>query len=424
MDDLKFDCPHCNQSLEAPEELFGQSVDCPACKGLIVIPNPRAVLAPLPETSQQPAPQSSIPDVNMRQVIWSVVAPGQMAIASQDPNKILSLGPDCIPTVIDVFLRPQDPSTGIACNQAVLAIVLASFAGKGNRDAANFLCRIANDEVALFDFNGQAAYGIAKEFASRHNHSDVSEKLKYVQIPADFEIIKSSASDTNGNPLEIRHKSIGIELVYVVAGEFMMGAQDGIIDETPVHKVKLTKGYYIGKYEVTQSQWEAVMGDNPSYFKNSGKYAPVENVSWDNCHEFCRKIGGGLRLPTEAEWEFAARGGNKSKRVIYSGGDNLDQCAWYAINSRNSTHPVGEKKANELGLYDMSGNVWEWCFDWYGDYPSGSIIDPTGVSSGSRRVYRGGSWNSSAWLCRSTARFWPSPVEYGHYLGFRLALHP
>lgn len=252
----------------------------------------------------------------------------------------------------------------------------------------------------------------------------ISFKSKIVQIPIGFDVVKDPVSDTNGWASEIRHKATGIEMVYVVPGEFMMGSslseQHREKDEIQ-HKVKLTSGYYIGKFEVTQGQWETVMGNNPSNFK-IGKDSPVETISWDDCQDFCRKLGGGFRLPTEAEWEFAARGGKKSKGFIYSGGDNLDEVGWYDKNSGNKTHSVGQMKANELGLHDMSGNVWEWCSDWHGEYLTGLTINPTGIISGSDRMGRGGCWFNSIWFARSAYRFWSTPSSRKSFLGFRLSL--
>ena len=243
-----------------------------------------------------------------------------------------------------------------------------------------------------------------------------SLKSKLALIPDGFEEVKSLSAYTDGSPLEIRHKVTGIEMVYVALGEFMMGSptsESGRAVSTSdemQHKVKMEKGYYIGKYEVTQSQWQAVMGNNPSEFKNAGKNAPVEGVSWDDCQTFCRKIGTSFRLPTEEEWEFAARGGNKSKRFIYSGSNSVDEVAWYEENSGKTTHPVGQKKPNELGLYDMSGNVWEWCSDWYKKYPGGTF---TGVDPGSYHVLRGGSYYYDGQYCRSAQRIWGMAAPEG-----------
>ena len=217
-------------------------------------------------------------------------------------------------------------------------------------------------------------------------------------------------------------------MVYVSSGTFTMGAtneqgSDAGSDEKPTHSVTLSS-YYICKYEVTQALWRAVMGSNPSNFK--GDNLPVELVSWDDCQTFINRLnsytGRNFRLPTEAEWEFAARGGNYSRHYKYSGSNYISDVAWYDGNSGNRTHPVGTKQANELGLYDMSGNVYEWCSDGYGSYSSYSQNDPTGPNSGSRRVPRGGSWRNNAKYCRSSCRDNYAPGDRGYYLGLRLVL--
>ena len=199
---------------------------------------------------------------------------------------------------------------------------------------------------------------------------------------------------------------------------------DAFDDEKPTHSVTLSS-YYICKYEVTQALWRAVMGSNPSEIK--GDNLPVECVSWDDCQTFINRLnsytGRNFRLPTEAEWEFAARGGNYSRHYKYSGSNNIDDVAWYGDNSGNHSHPVGAKQANELGLYDMSGNVCEWCSDWYGSYSSYSQNDPTGPNSGSYRVFRGGSrYVVHAWGCRSSCRCGITPGDRYNGLGLRLAL--
>ena len=234
---------------------------------------------------------------------------------------------------------------------------------------------------------------------------------------------------SGGNTISIPVKNgITIDMVKVKVGSFKMGAttemQNPYDDEKPVHKVILTNDYYMGKYEVTQALWQAVMGSNPSYFK--GDDLPVEQVSWDDCQEFISKLnsmtGRKFRLPTEAEWEYAARGGRKSKGYQYSGSSNISDVAWYDGNSGNKTHPVGTKQANKLGIYDMSGNVWEWCQDWHGSYVSSSLTNPAGAVSGSNRVYRGGSWCSLAGNCRSSCRECDTLGYCYINLGFRLVL--
>ena len=219
-----------------------------------------------------------------------------------------------------------------------------------------------------------------------------------------------------------------IEMVFVKGGTFTMGAtaeqgSDASSNEKPTHSVKLSD-FYIGKYEVTQAQWKAVMGTNPSNWK--GDNLPVENVSWNDVQEFISKLnaqtGKKYRLPTEAEWEYAARGGNQSKGYKYSGSNSISNIAWYDANSNKMTHIVGQKSPNELGIYDMSGNVWEWCQDWLGNYSSSFQTNPIGPSSGSYRVLRGGSWSYIARTCRVSIRGYSKPVDRYNRHGFRLAL--
>ena len=237
----------------------------------------------------------------------------------------------------------------------------------------------------------------------------------------------SVASGSNAISIPVKD-GISIEMVKVEAGTFMMGATSEMKHpyhwEKPVHQVTLTNDYYMGKYEVTQALWEVVMGSNPSNFK--GDNLPVEEVSWNDCQEFISKLnsmtGRKFRLPTEAEWEYAARGGKKSRGYQYSGSNSISDVAWYSGNSGRVTHPVGTKQANELGIYDMSGNVYEWCSDWYGSYSSSSQTNPTGADSGSSRVYRGGSWIYIAWLCRLSYRAGNTPGYRSYGLGLRLAL--
>ena len=214
--------------------------------------------------------------------------------------------------------------------------------------------------------------------------------------------------------------------VFVKGGTFQMGSNKGDGDEKPVHSVTVSD-FYMGKYEVTQKQWREVMGNNPSRFK--GDNLPVEKVSWNDIQQFLRKLnaktGKTYRLPTEAEWGYAARGGAKSRGYKYAGSNNIDEVAWYGYSkSGKKTHPVGQKKPNELGIYDMSGNVWEWCSDWKGSYSSSSQTNPTGASSGSRRVHRGGSWVNIASYSRVVNRSSSMPDGRDSYLGFRLVVVP
>lgn len=214
---------------------------------------------------------------------------------------------------------------------------------------------------------------------------------------------------------------MNIETISVVGGTFKMGSETGHPDECPVHEVTLSD-FEIGKYPVTQAQWVEIMGSNPSHFK--GDDLPVESVSWEDVQLFIEKLnektGLNYRLPSEAEWEYAARGGQLSNGFKYAGSDNLNDVAWYRGNSGSKTHPVGLKASNELGIYDMSGNIYEWCADWYDSYTSDSQTNPIGPLTGDCRVVRVGSWYYYVDNCQvSFLSFW---IPYDWYLrtGFRL----
>ena len=214
----------------------------------------------------------------------------------------------------------------------------------------------------------------------------------------------------------------GIQFVWVPAGEFLMGSTsaEARSNEQPLTRVRISQGFFLGKYEVTQAEWEAVMGSNPSHFTECGPDCPVEQVSWDDVQEFIRRLNATVgeeryRLPTEAEWEYAARAGTSGDRY-----GNLDAIAWCGGNGGWRTHPVGRKAPNAFGLHDMLGNVWEWVEDWAGAYPGGAVTDPRGPGSGSRRVIRGGGWGSIARGCRASFRGNGSPGSRGSTLGFRL----
>lgn len=224
------------------------------------------------------------------------------------------------------------------------------------------------------------------------------------------------------------------DMVTVESGIFTMGCipeRDGECreNELPAHKVSL-RSFQIGKYEVTQAQWRAVMEDNPSYFKNCGGDCPIEKVSWDEVQDFLKKLnqmtGQEFRLPTEAEWEFAARGGNLSKNYKYSGSNDLEEVAWYWENSNQRPHEVGTKKGNGLGLYDMTGNVWEWCDDYYdaGFYETSPESNPKNTTSSSFRVLRGGSWFNIPYYCRAAGRVRGYPNDRNDLIGFRCAKTP
>lgn len=220
---------------------------------------------------------------------------------------------------------------------------------------------------------------------------------------------------------------VEFKMIRVEGGSFMMGSPDSDSDayerEKPQHRVTLSD-YYIGETQVTQALWKAVMGKNLSCYKGANN--PVDMVSWEDCQEFIKKLnqqtGLTFTLPTEAQWEYAARGGNKSKGYKYAGSNNIEDVAWYGDNSGGKSHPVKQKKANELGLYDMSGNVWEWCQDRYGNYNSSAQTNATGPVTGSGRMLRGGCWGSGAGICCVAYRINRRPVHRYISYGFRLSL--
>ena len=261
-----------------------------------------------------------------------------------------------------------------------------------------------------------------------------------------FAVTLVSCGDDKDEPLPFDKtytvNGVSFKMITVEGGTFIMGAtsQQGSddFDLEPDHLVTLSN-YSIGQTEVTQALWLAVMGSNPSYFSSDNNYAenlqrPVECVSWNDCQTFIAKLnqltGKNFRLPTEAEWEYAARGGKLSKGYEYAGSNTIDNVAWYYDNSGNlgsnnpdgGTHTVATKAPNELGLYDMSGNVWEWCQDWYGDYTSGEQKNPTGPASGFGRVIRGGCWYYKALYCHVLIRRPYVPLSASNNVGLRIAL--
>lgn len=241
---------------------------------------------------------------------------------------------------------------------------------------------------------------------------------------------QSNRSNSNAKPMTEEErviKNIIKNMVFVEGGTFTMGATpeqggDANDKEKPAHQVTLSS-FYISKYEVTQHEWQVIMGNNPASFKGNDM-RPVDGVSVYDCHDFIKKLndltGYVFRLPTEAEWEYAARGGKKSRGYKYAGSNNVDEVAWYDATSGDQSHPVGKKKPNELGLYDMSGNVFEWCEDYYGDYTSEPQTNPKGATYGMTRICRGGRWLTSAEYCRVSDREeFVSNYSYGN--GLRLA---
>jgi formylglycine-generating enzyme required for sulfatase activity len=251
------------------------------------------------------------------------------------------------------------------------------------------------------------------------------------------------SSPASGQQLKEFTNSIGMKLVLIPAGTFSMGSPVGEdpsrSDDELTHEVTISEPFYLGVVEVTQGQYEKVMGRTPSFFSkqelrtsDSSMY-PVERVSWKDAVSFCEKLSEKLdekaagrlyRLPTEAEWEYACRAGSNSAFCFGSSPDSLGSYAWFEKNSGSKTHPGGEKKANAWGLYDMHGNVWEWCQDWWGDFPARSVTDPRGPDSGVQRVLRGGGWDDDAGGCRSAYRNRNFPSNRYFSIGFRIAMSP
>ena len=282
--------------------------------------------------------------------------------------------------------------------------------------------------VGISPMSLNLTYG-SHEIKAERNGKTVSKNIEVSQVETHGRVSSIDKCELTffGNQT-ITVNGVYFTMIAVEGGTFQMGAtleqgSDADNDEKPVHSVTLSD-YYIGETEVTQELWTAVMGENPSSFKGNNK--PVERVSWNDCQEFIKKLnqltGKNFRLPTEAEWEYAARGGNKSKGYKYGGSNTIGNVALYTDNSSYRTHDVKTKQANELGIYDMSGNVYEWCQDWYGSYSRSSQTNPTGPSSGSSRVLRGGSWDYSAGCCRVSYRNFNCPGGGSSSIGFRLVL--
>lgn len=238
-------------------------------------------------------------------------------------------------------------------------------------------------------------------------------------------------SCTDNNKVNVKDytvNGVSFKMIAVDGGSFVMGSPENAPgaerDEFPAHKVTVSS-FYMAETEVTQELWTAVMGNNPSGYTDDAQL-PVESVTWNDCQQFIAKLneitGGSFRLPTEAEWEYAARGGNRSKGYVYCGSDTLANVGWYKDNAEERPHKVKLLAPNELGLYDMSGNIWEWCSDWMGDYTAEDAVDPQGAAEGRARIVRGGSWLVDAAVCRPADRSSGAPRGGGCIVGLRLAI--
>ena len=319
------------------------------------------------------------------------------------------------------------PSTTVSKSKPLFAavsapaLVVCPVCGRKNEQKDTFRCRECGrdnlclrhqDAESFLCYECEAEWKQKAEAAERarkaHERAEAERKAAEAAMP--------KAGDTKTIVLPGGAK---MEMVWCPPGEFMMGSPEsemGRKDNETQHRVTLTKGFWMAKTPVTQAQWGSVMGNNPAKFK--GQDRPVECVSWGDCIEFCRKAGQGLQLPTEAQWEYACRAGTTG---AYGGTGRLADMGWYYVNSGLKTHPVGQKQPNAWGLYDMHGNVWEWCADCYGDYPNGPVTAPQGASFGSYRLLRGGGWDGDAGGCRSAYRYHFNPSLAYDYLGFRPA---
>ncbi|MGQ1910994.1 SUMF1/EgtB/PvdO family nonheme iron enzyme [Marinifilum sp. RC60d5] len=349
---------------------------------------------------------------------WKVVAKDENDLESS--STIFSFTTkdksNTVPTV-PILTLPTDKSTDVALDLSLIweestdadgdKITYTVYLGESDNLSENEL--IASD-VNTLNYKPEGL-----EYSKNYYWKVIAKDTKGASSSSS---VFSFTTSANSSP------STDIEMITVQGGTFQMGFNYGDSDEQPIHTVTISS-FEIGKYEVTQAQWESVMGSNPSYHK--GDNLPVERVSWNTIQTFISKLneqtGLEYRLPTEAEWEFAARGGNSSNDNSYAGSNTVEDVAWYDNNSDGKTHDIGTKQANELGIYDMSGNVYEWCSDWYYEsYGSDAVTNPTGPTSGSSRVSRGGGWHAAGGYCHVANRAPFDPSEKGNALGLRLAL--
>lgn len=350
-------------------------------------------------------------------------------------------------------------------NPASGDVYIFSIEGEPDQNMVNCILATIPQNVKVFidgEFMGNTHHGLLSFMLQKGSHKltlsaedymtmekdldfvDNLTKLNYVLAPEEDsrqEVFVNQYDDRTRGYAELDISDLGLEMVYVKGGTYRMGVSDSKDYFLRAHEVELND-YYIGKYEVTQKQYRLVMKDNPSYFLSDGQNRPVETVSWYEAVEFCNRLSeseglercylingkdvswnenaNGYRLPTEAEWEYAAKGGHKRTDTKYPGTDRVKNCAWFAGNSISESKNVGEKDSNELGLCDMGGNVWEWCYDWYSIYPKTKETNPKGANLSKYRVSRGGSWYSSPWNCSCTNRDCDIPEKQSSNLGFRV----
>ncbi len=333
-------------------------------------------------------------------------------------------------------------------NEGTYTVTVSNIAGVANSQKATLTVMDAGDIISIIPIANSTKVridfaGMLQESSDMKNWKDVTDKSPYTTGVWSGKRFYRSYVEVDNNLSIPLSDTVNLDMIWIESGSFIEGSpisELGRFASERQHEVTLTEGYWLGKYEVTQAQYQAVMGKNPSYFK--GDDLPVECVSWDDAANFCAKLteieraagrlpaGYEYVLPTEAQWEYACRAGTTS--ALNNGEDltdknqcpNVDEVGWYAYNSGETTHPVGQKQSNAWGLYDMHGNVWEWCWDWSSDYPSTPVTDPDGPKSGEARIKRGGCWESGAFLCRSARRIGYPANTTNQYTGFRVALVP
>ena len=389
---------------------------------------PRSKPRPKPTPTPKPAEAAGYDVTFTCNVPSALLSIDGVASGTASGTRFLKTGRHSIQVTADNYV---DFSGTFAVNSSSrsVSVTLQKVAGYD----VTFTCNVPSALLSIDSVPSGTASGT--RFLKTGSHSIQVTADNYVGYSGTFAVNSSSRSVSitlqeiyTPNVKTFNVKGVSFEMVEVRGGTFRMGAtseqgSDAYSDEKPVHSVTLSS-YYIGKTEVTQALWEAVMGSNPRIRK--GDNLPMDWVSWNDCQVFIRKLnsltGQNFRLPTEAEWEFACSGGNNSCGYQYSGSDHIDNVAWFYGNSGDETHPVASKSPNELGIYDMSGNVWEWCSDWYGDYTSGALTNPKGPESGSGRVCRGGGWYGGDDDCLSSFRDSFSPAYSDNHLGLRLAL--
>ena len=416
-------CPACENLLKLPTSAGGKGGRCPRCKSQMMVAEDLSAFwlkseergAKTSSSASSTSEPSSDPGSGSQS--WEALTPSSITALGRRLNPLSRTGAGTLPAVWRTALA----ATAVAVFVAEAAFIYDWSTSSFKREIVAVRQELRASQTRVGELEAEIN-ALEKENVSRED-----ERARLIE--ANKRLTEASAAKKAAVTAVPLTNSIGMKLRLIPAGTFTMGDADGPREEKPPHQVTLTRPFYIGVYEVTNAQYKRVMAKIPSEQKHDGR--PVEQVSWQDAMEFCeklsqlpeeRKVGRVYRLPTEAEWEYACRAGTTTK---YSFGDvdsQLGYYGWFSGNADEQTHPVGLKKPNGWGLYDMHGNVWEWCNDFYGYYPDGAVTDPQGLLSGSGRVLRGGSCRSSARHGRSAYRDWNVTSRRGSLFGFRLAM--